>query len=117
MPISTYFPDVSSLFYFEYHTGFQDCELKSANVSVNDGFNGVYEKHIKKNVKCDVNVKIKNIRTRLFRVSVFDVQFTNFTHKVFDQYFTFQVYFTCRMLHSTESSFDSTGLYHVYRGF
>ena len=29
-----------------------------------------------------VNVKIQNIRTRLFRVSVFEVCFTNFTNNV-----------------------------------
>ena len=34
------------------------------------------------NLKCDVNVKIKNIRIRLFRVSAFDVYFTNFLNKV-----------------------------------
>ena len=33
-----------------------------------------------KNVKCDVT--IENVRTRLFHISVSDVYFTNFTHKV-----------------------------------
>ena len=34
------------------------------------------------NVKRDVNVKLKNIRTRRFRVSVVDACFTNFTHEI-----------------------------------
>ena len=80
MRISAYFPDVSSNFYFEYYTDFQDRELKSENATFNDGFNGECETH--KNVKYDVNVKIKNIRTRPFPVSVSEVCFTNFTHKV-----------------------------------
>ena len=75
MRISAYFPDVSSIFYFEYHTDFQDRKLKSDNVTFNDGFNCEYEHE---NVKCDVN--IKNIRTRSFRVSVSDLYFTNFTY-------------------------------------
>ena len=49
MRISAYFPDVSSKYYFEYHSDFQDCELKSEIVTFNDGFNGKYEKH--KNIK------------------------------------------------------------------
>ena len=48
MQVSAYFPDVSSNYYFEYHTDFQDSELKSENVTFNDGFNGEYEKHIKR---------------------------------------------------------------------
>ena len=47
MQISVLFPDVSWSFYFEYHTDFQDRELKSENVTFNDGFNGEYEKHTK----------------------------------------------------------------------
>ena len=35
MRISANFPDVSSDYYFEYHTDFQDRELKSKNVTVN----------------------------------------------------------------------------------
>ena len=37
--------------------------MKSENVTFNYGFNGECEKTYK-NVKCDVNVKIMNIRTR-----------------------------------------------------
>ena len=33
-----YFPDVSYNYYSEYHTDFQDRELKSENVTFNDGF-------------------------------------------------------------------------------
>ena len=47
MRISAYFLDVSSNYYFEYHSDFQDLELKSENVTFNDGFNGENEKHIK----------------------------------------------------------------------
>ena len=38
-------------------------------------------KKTRKNVKYDVNVKIKNTITRFFRISVFDVCFTNFINK------------------------------------
>ena len=34
------------------------------------------------NEKCDVNVKIKNIRASLFRVSVFDVKLINFLNRL-----------------------------------
>ena len=78
MWISAYVPDVSKKYYFEYYTDFQDHKLETENVSCNHGFNGEYEKHI----KCIINVKIKNIRTRLFHVSVFNVCFTNFIHEV-----------------------------------
>ena len=47
MRISAYFPDVSSNYYFEYHTDSQDRELKSENVTFNDGVNDEYGKHIK----------------------------------------------------------------------
>ena len=47
MRISAYFPDVSSNYYYEYQTDFQDRELKSENNTFNDGFNGEYENHIK----------------------------------------------------------------------
>ena len=46
MIIYASFPDVSSNHYFEYHTDFQDDELKSENVTFIDGFNDKYEKHI-----------------------------------------------------------------------
>ena len=47
MRISAYFSDVSWNYYFEYHTDFQERELKSENVTFNDGINGEYERHIK----------------------------------------------------------------------
>ena len=34
MQMSAYFPDVSQFYYFEYHTDFQDCQLKSENLSI-----------------------------------------------------------------------------------
>ena len=37
---------VSDNYYFEYHTYFQDRELKSENVTFSGEFNGEYEKHI-----------------------------------------------------------------------
>ena len=49
MRISAYFPDVSTKYYFEYHSDFQDFELKTENVTFNDGINGEYKKH--KNTK------------------------------------------------------------------
>ena len=68
---SANFPDVFSNYYFEYHTGFQNRKLKSKSVTFNYGFSGEYKKKKKhKNEKCDVNIKIKNIRTRPFRISV-----------------------------------------------
>ena len=45
MRISAHFTDVPCN--FEYHTDFQDLELKRENVAFNDGFNGGCEKHIK----------------------------------------------------------------------
>ena len=77
MRIYAYYPDVSSNYHFEDHTDFQDRELKSEQITFNAGFNGGYEKHNPENVKCDVNVKIKT-----FRVSVFEVCFTNFTNQL-----------------------------------
>ena len=49
MRIFAYFPDV---YYFEYHTDFQDRELKSGKITFDDGFNGEYEKHIKRKMRC-----------------------------------------------------------------
>ena len=45
-------------------------------------FNGEYEKHTHTHVKCDINVKIKNFRTRFFLVSLFDIYLTSFINKV-----------------------------------
>ena len=57
MLMYVYFPDVSSNYHFEYHTDFQDRELKRENVIFNDGLNDKYETNEHKNVRCDVNVK------------------------------------------------------------
>ena len=44
---SACFRHFSLTYYFEYHTDFQDRELKSENVTFDYGFNEEYEKHIK----------------------------------------------------------------------
>ena len=45
--------------------------LKSKNVTLNDVFNGDYEKkHTHENVKCDVNVKKKKKKKKKKRIQV-----------------------------------------------